>query len=314
MRRSLALALLVAALGCRRAPAGPADAGSGPSVCNRGGDFDGGAAASWRSSLAVCWTDGSCPRALALAHGGEWGAAGAPYDSNGALAAAFADGSDAVKIDVRVTLDDVPVIAHSSPIQVYESTDCAGQKIEEMTAAQVTQCHRVPSKTETFQRLDDVLRCLGGKLVAQLTVKLPTDYARTIAEVLALGAQDFAVLEISTSDLQTLIPTISGWDQVYYLVNVGTTLSDVDLLLGTIKSPRAFMYEFDPSVQLGTLPATRLHPAGVRSFTYTNASTVTVQDLQALYDAGYDVVSSNYAAEEVQARILVNQARGVSPP
>src|SRR5512133_2303519 len=79
---------------------------------------DGG---TYRTSLGMCWTDATCPRVLALAHGGAWDATTRPYDSNAALAEAFADGDDGVKIDVRVTKDNVPVIAHSSPIEIYES-------------------------------------------------------------------------------------------------------------------------------------------------------------------------------------------------
>src|SRR5262249_32121837 len=155
--------------------------------------------------------------------------------------------------------------------------DCANQKIEEMTAVQVTGCHRAPSTTETFQRLDDVLNALRGKLVVQLDVKVTSDYARTIAVIVAKNAQDFAFLEISTADLTNLIPTVPDSDKVYYLVNVGGALSDVDGLLA-LHNPRAFMYEFDPGVQLGTLPTTRLHPAGVRTFTYDSSKTASEQE------------------------------------
>ena len=109
----------------------------------------------WKTSLRVCWTDVGCQRALAMAHGGLWDTSSAPYDSNAALAATHAADFDAVKIDVRITSDDVPVVAHSSPLNWYESLDCTGLVIENSTAAQVTACHRFPSSSETFQRLDE---------------------------------------------------------------------------------------------------------------------------------------------------------------
>ncbi len=297
------------------AAAGGAAGDAGGSGGSAGASSEGGTpGGTYRNSLAVCWTDPTCPRVFAVAHGGAWSLTGAPYDSNAALAAAYADGCDGVKIDVRVTKDNVPVISHSSPIQTYESIDCSGKKIEDMTAAEVTSCHRFPSLTEKFQRLDDVLNYLRGKMVVELTVKLSTDIARTIQEVHADHAEDFAFLEISTSDLQNLIPTIQGSDSVYYLMDIGTNVSEVDTLLNTIKNPRAFMYEFDPSVDVSSLTPTRLHPAGVRSFTYTNAAAPTEADLQKLFESGYDVVSSQSAANGVQARIVVNKSRGVSPP
>jgi glycerophosphoryl diester phosphodiesterase len=220
---------------------------------------------------------------------------------------------DAVKIDVRVSSDSVPVLAHSSPIQLYESVDCANKTIETMTAAQVTACHRFPSTTETFQRLDDVLGYLRGKMVVQLTVKRSVDYARVIAEVNAQGANDFAFMEISPSELETLIPTLPGSGSVYYLISLGTDATQIGGLLA-LQDPHAFMFELDPSVQLDAGAVAQLHGANVHAFTYDSNALASVAELQALYDAGYDVVSSNRGANGVQARIAVNQSRGVSPP
>ncbi|MEO6954316.1 MAG: glycerophosphodiester phosphodiesterase family protein [Polyangia bacterium] len=292
------------------AQAAPADAQAAPGDAQAPGD--GGA--TYRNSLGTCWTDASCKRVLAVAHGGAWDSKTKPYDSNAALAAAFADGNDGVKIDVRVSADGIPVIAHSSPILYYESLDCINKKIETMTAAEVTACHRFPSTTETFQRLDDVLGYLRGKMVVQLCVKVPDDYARTIAEIHAQAAEDFAFIEVDTPQrFETLIPTLPGADTVYYVINVASTLSDIDGLLAT-NNPRGFMYEIDPGVAIGTLVADRLHPAGVRAFIYDNAPAPTVAQLHAHYDEGYDVVSSQSGPIGVQARVEENTARGVTPP
>jgi glycerophosphoryl diester phosphodiesterase len=307
------------------APDGAASDGGAPDgqvAGDAGSPFDGGPDGSvpapdggtYRTSLSVCWTDATCPRVMAIGHGGAWNASNAPYDSNAAIAAAYATGMEGVKIDVRVTADDVPVIAHSSPIQLYESVDCYNKVIESITAAEVTACHRFPSSTETFQRLDDVLGYLRGKMVAQLTVKRSQDYARTIAQIHGSGAEDFTFMEISTSELQTLIPTLPGSGSVWYLVNVASNLAEIDTLLNTIQNPRAFMYEMDSTVSLGTLVTARLHPAGVRAFTYDSSATASAAELKALFDSGYDVVSAQTGANDVQARIQVNTARGVSPP
>lgn len=272
-----------------------------------------GASGDYRSSLAACWTDATCPRVLAVAHGGDWDVSKRPYDSNAALIAAYAADDDGVKIDVRVTSDNVPIIAHSSPIELYESLDCANQKIEEMTAAEVTACHRFPSSTETFQRLDDVLAYLRGKMIVQLCVKRPADYARTIAEVRALHAEDFAFIEINAPELATLIPSLPGADSVYYLVNVASDLTAIDGLLA-LHNPRAFMYEIDPGVDLGTVVTAKLHPANVRAFIYDDAASPTVAQLTAHYTAGFDVVSSQSGTKGVQARVMINTARNLTPP
>lgn len=269
---------------------------------------------SYRDSLSICWTDARCQRVMAVGHGGAWSALTVPYNSNAALAAAYAAGMDGVKIDVRVTRDNVPVISHSSPIKLYESLDCANKKIEAMTAAEVTRCHRFPSSTETFQRLDDVLEYLRGKMTVELTVKRSADYERTIAEVLARHAEDFAYLEISTSELRDQIPKISGGDKVYYLINIEDRLGEIDELLDKIKNPRAFMVEIDPGVAIGSLVATRLHPAGVRAFIYDANGLLSPAQVKGYYNQGFDVVSSNVAKNTVTARQQINTGRGVTPP
>lgn len=271
--------------------------------------LDGG---TYRSSLGVCWTDPGCPRALAVAHGGAWDALTTPYLSNAAIAAAYAGGIDGVKIDVRITMDGVPVLAHSSPVEFYESLDCAGRTIETMTAAQVTACHRLPSSTETFQRLDAVLDYLRGKLVAQLTVKRAVDYAGVIAAVHAAHAEDFAFFEIDPGDIATL-PSLPGAGTVWFVVNAASSLPVVDQVINAA-NPRIFMVEFDPTLAIGDVVATRLHPHGVRGFTYDDSTTATVAQLAAHYGRGLDVVSSQTTPNVVMARQQVNTARGVSPP
>jgi glycerophosphoryl diester phosphodiesterase len=274
---------------------------------------DAGYVRTYRNTLGVCWTDPTCKRALAIAHGGEWTFNGNAYDSNAALAAAVAHGADGVKIDGRITKDGIVVVSHSSPLQAYESLDCYNKKIEEMTAAEVTKCHRVTTPSETYQRLDDVLAAMRGKVVVQICVKLQADTAGIAAAVLAAGAEDFAFLEISTADLQTLIPPIPNNTKLWYLINVSSNLGEVDTLLDTIKNPRAFMYEFEPNIDISSLVATRLHPAGIRSFTYDkDASSTPV--IKGHFDASFDVVSTNANAAAVQARVQVNTARSINPP
>lgn len=267
--------------------------------------------ATWKNSLRVCWNDPNCTRALTIGHGGDWAPAGPGYDSNAALAAAIASDADGVKIDVRYTMDNIGVISHSSPIQLYESIDCNGKKIEDMTAAQVTGCHRVPNN-ENFQKLDDVLDTLRGKLAIQLCVKLNTDFGKTIQNVLAKNAQDFAFIEANSGDFPA-ITALPNYAQLYYVVNVGSTIADIDTVIG-FKNSRIIMLELDPTVALNGMAATKIHPAGMHTFTYDNSDTATQSQLKAHFDDGYDVVSSNVTKPNVAARIQVNQARSVTPP
>lgn len=145
---------------------------------------------------------------MAVAHGGSWDVSTRPYDSNASLIAAYAADDDGVKIDVRITSDNVPVISHSSPLEIYESLDCANRKIEEMTAAEVTGLPPVPVDVRDLPAARRRPRLRARQDDRQLCVKRAVDYARTIAEVHALGAEDFAFIEINASELGTLIPTL----------------------------------------------------------------------------------------------------------
>ncbi len=283
---------------------GPADAGRLDA-----GSVDAG---TWKTSLRNCWTQASCQRVLAVAHGGLWDAVSKPYDSNAALTNAFTNDFDGVKIDVRVTADNVPVISHSSPIQTYESLDCTGRVIETSTAAQVTACHRFPSTSETFQRLDDVLAWLRGKMVVELTVKRPQDFQRTVTAIHAAGAEDYAFIEVNPGDVQTFVTPLTNAQDIYFLVNIASDLSQVAPMLAR-NDPRLFMYEFDPTVNVATITMNQLHPAGVKTFTYDNSSLLSASQAQGYFQNGFDAVSANVISAK-QARVTVNQSRGISPP
>ena len=279
---------------------------------------DGGA--TYRTSLGVCWTDPSCRRALIVSHGGDWDLS-VPYGSRAAFQRAYDNGADAIKCDLRITKDGVAVASHSSPLELWESLDCAGKKIEDMTAAQVTSCHMLLTQ-ETFPRVDDVLAWAKGKLIVMLTVKEPKDFAGGIATVIAAGAQDYAFFEIDPNNFINTIPSAPGWGQVRYLVQIKAT-SDLDLMINTVKDPtHAFMYEMEPTYPNATvqdvanLVTTRLRPAGIRPFvtTASNPLIATVQNHTDLFNQGFDVLMSYNLANGVVARKQANQARGINPP
>jgi hypothetical protein len=97
----------------------------------------------WRRTLDVCWVDRSCNRVMNVVHGGDWGL-DYPYDSLPAFQRANAKGADAVKGDFRVSkglifeypdsntnlTDNIGMVMHSSPVEVYESFDCFNKKVD----------------------------------------------------------------------------------------------------------------------------------------------------------------------------------------
>jgi hypothetical protein len=354
LRRASAVVAAATLTACASAPSGPqggctsgceADAGSGNDAgtgtpdgggtsgadagsptdaggVDAGGAWDAGTgdAGSWRTDINDCWTDVSCQRALLVSHGGDWDVTltpPVPYESFTAFQRAYDGGADAVKMDLRMTLDHVAVAVHSSPLAAYESLDCAGKYIEQMTAAQVTQCHIFPSQ-ETFQRVDTLLNWARGKVLVMLTVKLSTDLGGGIATALANQGQEFVSFETNPTDFQDTIPDAGGWDQFHYLVNIAD-LSDIPTMLA-LHDLRAFAYEMTPTyVDAGTaevsaLIANVIHPAGVKSFAATSTTLPTVQNHLDLFNEGFDIVMTYGLANGVTARVQVDEARGITPP
>jgi glycerophosphoryl diester phosphodiesterase len=176
----------------------------------------------------TCWTDPACNRSLVVSHGGDWNLV-APYDSMLAFERAFENGADCVKGDFRVAQDDVGVVAHSSPIlcaascscaeifrnlsrRYYESPQCMGKRIENMTSTQVTECHlTVTSQTYItvllprlqkrnpvvkYVQVPHLLQWAQGKSIVMLCVKESRDIARAITTIIENNATDRTFLEL----------------------------------------------------------------------------------------------------------------------
>ena len=275
-------------------------------------------AGTYRTSLADCWTDATCPRVMLVAHGGEWDGYH-PYDSRGAFVHAVQDGTDGIKGDFRVTKDNVGVVTHSSPILGYESLECAGRAIEEMTADEVTCCHLIGSMTQTFQRVTDLLGWAHGRTVVMLDVKNAPDLPRAISTGIEAGAQDDLFLEVHFADYVKYAVGAPGWEKIHYLVWLDDP-ADADKLIAMNHPAQAFMVEMNPTstgwdaAAMKDLILNKLHPAGVRAFTSTPINNPTKADHQALFDEGFDVVMTYDLKTGLVVRKAVNAARSVSPP
>jgi glycerophosphoryl diester phosphodiesterase len=149
----------------------------------------------WQQSMTgTCWTDTSCNRSLIVSHGGDW-TLDAPYDSLLAFERAFDKGADCVKGDFRVAQDNIGVVAHSSPILYYESPQCMGKLIENMTSAEVTECH-LTITSQTYITVPHLLEWARDKAIVMLCVKEQRDIARAITTIIENNATDRSFLEL----------------------------------------------------------------------------------------------------------------------
>ena len=239
------------------------------------------------------------------------------YDSLLAFERAFDRGADCVKGDFRVAQDDVGVVAHSSPILLYESPECVGKVIENMTSTQVTQCHLTVTG-QTYITVPHLLQWALGKTIVMLCVKEPRDIARAITTIIENNATDRTFLELRLGNLQSVV-NLPEYDQVYYLAECNSA-DDIQLVLALPPSLRArvFAVEFEPVTCCGdSVAATRklLHPAGIKALGVSGKFQPSESSQQLLFTQyAMDIDYTYGLANAVKARTAVNQQRGVVPP
>ena len=277
----------------------------------------------WQISLeGTCWTNVSCRRAMIVSHGGDWDLS-RPYDSLLAFDKARQEGAECVKGDFRVSSDRVGVVMHSSPIQLFESLDCAGKKVEEMTVAQCTSCHMGFTKLQ-FLSVPQLVQWAANQSVVMLCVKEGADISRAIDELLELNASKSFFLEIRVGDVVKYVLQAKprGWDRVYYLVEIDN-LDGLRWVLSAAFAPlrpRAFMVEFDAKYEswLGNVSVAsaihQLHQAGMRALAVSSTFMPSVESQANLFRAGFDVVYTYGTISAVEAKKIVNRERGINPP
>jgi glycerophosphoryl diester phosphodiesterase len=156
---------------------------------------------------------------MTITHGGDWNFS-IPYDSKPAFEKAYDFGTDAVKGDFRVSSDNIGMVMHSSPIEIYESFDCFHKKVEEQTAVENAACHML-NTTYTFQPVPDMLAWADDRVNFMFCVKESADIPRAISTLIENNATHRAFLEIGVGEMQNVVATnMEGWDQVYYIIEV----------------------------------------------------------------------------------------------
>ena len=282
----------------------------------------------WRTSLdgaSSCWTQTTteCNRAMVIVHGGDWSIADAvPYDSSGAFLRGWENGADMVKGDFRVNKENIGMIMHSSPIEYYESVECAGGKVEDMTTAQCEACPMVATGYN-FTSSPEMLTWANEKINFMFCMKEPTDIPRAIESMLEYSSHHRAILEIKIGDLLDMYAQKpAGWDSVYYIAEINGHNDAANLLAQPHELlDRAFLVEFDnwdeswSSTDLQTdLAAFKSLGCRTMAATVDNSAQATKANHRQIYDAGFDVVYTYNLANAVVVRQEVNTARGISPP
>lgn len=275
----------------------------------------------WRNELDSCWTRpvSECNRALTIVHGGDWNIE-YPYDSMPAFQRGFDNQADVVKGDFRVNKENVGMVMHSSPIEVYESINCFHKKVEEMTTAECEKC-KMEITSYNFTSAPELLSWSAGKVNVMFCVKEQRDIPRAMSTLVESNASHRALLEISVSlIIQAAATNTPHWDEVYYIAELSTP-ADVQLLSTQPQAviSRCLLLEFKDWEKWGPTLSSDLalvHKMGLRAVgvTASNSLQATKGAHLDIWNAGFDVVYTYNLGNAVEARVEVNTERGLPMP
>ena len=123
-------------------------------------------------------------------------------------------------LDFRVAKDNIGVVMHSSPVEFYESLNCRGKYVEDMTSEECTQCQMEITQYH-FLSVPQLLSWAENKINVMFCVKESKDIPRAITTLLENNASHRAFLELHTDDFLALEGNQTpSWDQVYYVVEL----------------------------------------------------------------------------------------------
>lgn len=105
-------------------------------------------------------------------------------------------------------------------MEIYESLNCRGKYVENMTSEECTQCQMEVTDYH-FITVPYLLSWAEDKVNVMLCVKETTDIPRAITTLLENNAAHRAFLELDYSKiLQLEIDQVPHWDEVYYVSHV----------------------------------------------------------------------------------------------
>ena len=289
------------------------------------GQSDPSYAGPWRSALDAadsCWNvpaEGACNRALTIVHGGDWNIE-YPYDSKPAFERGFTNQADVVKGDLRVNKENICMVMHSSPIEIYESLNCYKKKVEEMTTAECESC-KMEITDYTFISVPELLAWSLDRVNVMFCVKEQRDIPRAISTLVENNATHRAFLEL---DIHLIVQAAEGktpmWDQVFYIAEAGSP-ADVQLLAAQPAAiySRCILVEFHNWKTWGPTLSSDIalvHKVGLRAVGVTtdNSLQATKQQHLDIWHAGFDVVYTYNLGNAVEARVEVNTERGLPSP
>ncbi len=222
-------------------------------------------------------------------------------------------------LDFRVSKDNVGMVMHSSPVEIYESINCAGKKVEEMTAEQCGRC-KMAISDYYFISAPQLLAWAEGESNVMFCVKEERDIPRAITTLIENNATDRAFLELKLGPmLNTITNNIPHWEEVYYVVELHNS-EEVQTLLNSDASAwsRMFLLEFNDWDTWTNVEAdiALVESKGFRSFAPTKDSPVmaTYENHMKIFSLGFDAVYTYNLTNAVRARMDVNTERGISPP
>jgi hypothetical protein len=107
-----------------------------------------------------------------------------------------------------------------SPVEFYESLNCRGKYVEDMTSEECTQC-QMEITQYNFISAPYLLSWAEDKVNVMFCVKKSEDIPRAITTLIENNAAHRAFLEVHVGDLLDLeAKNVPHWEEVYYLAEM----------------------------------------------------------------------------------------------
>lgn len=128
-----------------------------------------------------------------------------------------------MKGDFRVNGDDVGMVMHSSPIEWYESPECHGDVVENMSTTECEAC-KMATSNYTFISAPDLLNWAKAVINVMFCIKEESDLPRAIQTLINENATHRSFLEVHSSVIiRAAQNNIPGWEKVYYIVEISNS-------------------------------------------------------------------------------------------
>lgn len=138
----------------------------------------------------------------------------------------------------------VGMVMHSSPIEWYESPECHGDIVENMSTSECEEC-KMAISNYTFISASELLQWSKSMINVMFCIKEESDLSIAIETVIQENATSRVFLEVGSGVLtRAALNNIPNWEKVYYIVEISSSEELFNFMQSEVLS-RSLLIEFN---------------------------------------------------------------------